>query len=102
MLRRLSILAALIVSVLLLGGTTAASQAPTLAPRIYLPHTPIDSTCGAPPQIPLALGTRRLAFISGNANDPHAITLFDPVTNHAEPLIADDSAISLAWSPDAT
>jgi Tol biopolymer transport system component len=102
MLRRHSILAALIVSLLLLSSTAAASQAPTFAPQIYLPHMQIDSTCSASPQIPLALGARRLAFISGNASEQHAITLFDPVTNHAEPLINDASALSLAWSPDAT
>jgi Tol biopolymer transport system component len=102
MLRRHSILAALLVSLLLLSSSAAASQAPTFAPQMFFPHMQIDSTCGAPPQIPLALGSRRLAFISGNASDPHAITVFDPVTNHAEPLINDDSAQSLAWSPDAT
>jgi Tol biopolymer transport system component len=69
---------------------------------MYFPPMQIDSTCGAPPQIPLTLSSRRLALISGNSGDPHAITLFDPTTNHAEPLINDDSAQALAWSPDAT
>src|SRR5689334_2318895 len=53
------ILGALVLSLLLLSSTARASQAPSLTPQMYFPHTQIDSTCGAPPEIPRALGPRR-------------------------------------------
>jgi Tol biopolymer transport system component len=99
---KLQFLVVLVATMLLVSGTATASQAPTLIPQVYFPHMQFDPSCDAPPLIPLALGSTRLAFISGNAREPHAITLFNPVTNQAEPLINDDLVQALAWSPDAT
>jgi Tol biopolymer transport system component len=97
--RHCSILASLVLSLLLLSSTTAASHRLTAQFQIYLPHIDTSERC-APPLPgggPLVVPTLPLAFI-----DADDIWLFHATNCSVEALTQGANTFAFAWSPDAT
>jgi len=94
-----SILAALVVSLLLVGSSIAAPRRVSTQFFMYLPHIDTSAPCTVswPPEVPLVLPAFILAFL-----DAGDIWLFHPTTRSVERLTQDTNISAFAWSPDAT
>jgi hypothetical protein len=96
-LNRRSLLVALLGSLLVLGTTAHASQAPTLTPRVYLASLQAHDSCDFPLGTPRSLPPKRLAYLYGGN-----IYLANDDGTNEQPLTQEEAVSSFAWSSDAT